>query len=74
MAKLLDSLFRQGFDRSRKSGKGARVRCSQCEALVINGVACHERGCPNQRRECRECGDMVPKGEVCNCITEVEYV
>jgi hypothetical protein len=28
-----------------------QVRCSQCEALVINGVACHEKGCPNQRKE-----------------------
>jgi hypothetical protein len=24
-----------------------RPRCSQCEALVINGMACHETGCPN---------------------------
>ena len=24
-----------------------RVRCSQCEALVINGVATHETGCMN---------------------------
>ena len=27
--------------------KGVRVRCSQCEALCINGVATHERGCRN---------------------------
>lgn len=24
-----------------------RVRCSQCEALCINGVPTHETGCPN---------------------------
>lgn len=24
-----------------------RVRCSQCEALVINGIPAHESGCPN---------------------------
>ena len=24
------------------------VRCSQCSALVINGVPCHERGCPHE--------------------------
>jgi hypothetical protein len=24
-----------------------RVRCSQCEALMINGILCHETGCPN---------------------------
>ena len=23
------------------------MRCDQCEMLSINGVACHERGCPN---------------------------
>lgn len=23
-----------------------RILCRQCEALAINGVACHEHGCP----------------------------
>ena len=23
------------------------MRCNQCELLVINGVLCHETGCPN---------------------------
>lgn len=27
-----------------------RVRCSQCEALVINGVPCHELGCPHHAK------------------------
>lgn len=26
-------------------------RCNQCEALVINGVFCHEHGCPNERKK-----------------------
>lgn len=26
-------------------GKG---RCGQCVAVVINGVYCHEHGCPNK--------------------------
>ena len=26
-----------------------RVRCSQCAAAVIQGLACHETGCPNAR-------------------------
>lgn len=26
-----------------------RVKCDQCEALVINGVPCHEQGCPNTK-------------------------
>lgn len=25
-----------------------RVGCSQCSASMIQGVACHERGCPNE--------------------------
>lgn len=24
------------------------MSCNQCEALVINGVYCHETGCPNK--------------------------
>jgi hypothetical protein len=28
-----------------------RISCDQCEALVINGVPCHEHGCPNAKLE-----------------------
>lgn len=34
-------------------------RCDSCEMLSINGLACHETGCPEawvEPRECRECG------------------
>lgn len=50
---LLASLKARGFDRSTVEPftRGAWVRCSQCEALVINGIACHETGCPNRTRE-----------------------
>lgn len=53
---LLASLKARGFDRSRVVAfeRGARVGCSQCEAAVINGVACHETGCPNKARADRE--------------------
>ena len=34
--------------------------CQQCTALRINGVLCHEHGCPDawksEVRECKECG------------------
>jgi hypothetical protein len=23
------------------------MKCDQCEMLMIQGIACHERGCPN---------------------------
>ena len=40
--------------------------CDACEALMINGVLCHETGCPDawrdQKRECRECRyEFVPE-------------
>lgn len=28
----------------------ARLRCDACEMLSINGLACHESGCPNARK------------------------
>jgi hypothetical protein len=30
--------------------KPRRVHCDQCEMLAINGIACHEHGCPNSRK------------------------
>ena len=34
--------------------------CNSCEMLTINGIACHEQGCPeswkDEVRECFECG------------------
>lgn len=29
---------------------GHRERCDQCEACMINGVYCHETGCPNTNK------------------------
>jgi hypothetical protein len=46
------NLLTQGFDLSEYDNQSGywRVRCSQCESLVINGLACHETGCPNSKR------------------------
>ena len=56
------------------------MNCDSCEMLSINGVPCHETGCPNQRAtwseergqwvhyvECFECGCDVEHGESCDC-------
>lgn len=43
----IEQLEELGFDRSAKDGRYLKVRCSQCEALVIMGTPCHETGCPN---------------------------
>ena len=66
----IDELHRRGFDKSYAVPfeRAAVVRCSQCEALAINGVPCHEHGCPNRPRTCRECGDVVTRGEDCSCV------
>lgn len=62
-----------GFDSSESDGEGyLRVRCSRCEALVINGTPCHERGCSNKSHECRECGCSIPAGESCDCMEPCE--
>lgn len=40
--------------------------CPRCEALMINGLYCHEHGCPDawrtETRECKWCGQgFVPE-------------
>ena len=50
--------------------------CSSCAAVTINGVYCHEHGCPDawqdETRECRQCGlDFKPESArqvFCTCI------
>ena len=59
------------------------MKCDQCEALMINGIFCHETGCPNQNKvwheedqiwlavyECLICGYEVFEDEVCSCYWE----
>jgi hypothetical protein len=59
------------------------VNCDQCQMLSINGIPCHETGCPNSRKtyrygawilivECRECGCEVESGTSCDCMDEVQ--
>lgn len=45
---LVQRLKAKGFDKSYKprGEPHVHVGCSQCQALVINGVACHEKGLP----------------------------
>jgi len=51
-------------------------RCDQCEAAMINGIFCHETGCPNtharyddgewiKTRLCDECGYRVDADDPC---------
>lgn len=51
----LEKLRRLGFDRSEHVyfTNGYRIRCSQCEAVCINGYPCHESGCINEVKDDR---------------------
>lgn len=45
----------------RATGRFRRVvRCDSCQVLVINGLICHETGCPESYkddvRDCKWCG------------------
>lgn len=54
-ARLVRKLKARGFDLTSgvRGSDTVYVRCSRCEALVINGIAAHERGCPNSRKRDR---------------------
>lgn len=74
----VEHLQQLGFDLTdmqitRSEGAYLRVRCSQCEAVVINGTPCHEVGCPNGTTECQQCGTPIPRPRrLCeNCAGEV---
>lgn len=62
MSGALQSLRAHGFDLSKHVPftRMYSAKCSQCAALVINGTACHERGCSNARHECNGCNVLVP--------------
>jgi hypothetical protein len=61
---LVKQLIEKGFNQSHPIPfeRGTSIGCSQCEALCINGVPCHEAGCPNQRYECHGCNADVARG------------
>lgn len=72
----LTHLHSLGFDRSAKDRHSIRqlsVKCSQCEALVINGTPTHETRCPNTPVECRECGQLyTSRQEAAACCAPCE--
>lgn len=72
----LEQLIGLGFDRSYEDDEGLHMRCSQCEALAIQGVPCHEHGCPHQTHECEECDTQIPKGHrLCeSCANPEPYI
>ena len=61
------------------------MKCDQCNALYINGVFCHESGCPNEKKKfidgewilmvnCFLCGFEIEEGSICPCeVREEEF-
>jgi hypothetical protein len=54
--------------------KGYRIRCDFCEAVSINGVACHEHGCVREPVECRWCGESYQRRDGHECPEGHEYM
>lgn len=59
------------------------MKCGQFKLLRINGLVCHETGCPNagkiwedgqwaRYRDCRECGLPVREGVACTCMEPID--
>jgi hypothetical protein len=51
------------------------MKCNSCDAVYINGVFCHEQGCPDawidQVRECVECGyEFIPENKDQTCCSK----
>jgi hypothetical protein len=59
------------------------IHCDECQPARINGVFCHETGCPNQKKtwladrgewvlfvDCFYCGFEVEVGTECQCCEE----
>lgn len=58
---LLARMQAEGFDCARIERRGSvAVACSQCETLIISGIATHETHCPNARHECAGCNALLP--------------
>lgn len=59
----LTTAIKSGFDRSTQKAfsDAIYIRCSQCEAICVNGIPIHETGCPNEPSQCFECGDFIPR-------------
>ena len=56
---LVPRLINHGFNETYIQDGFVYVVCSQCEALVVNGIAIHEHGCPNAYPEHEGEGDDV---------------
>lgn len=47
------------------------MRCDSCEMLSINGLPCHEMGCPNRTAKWRD-GEWIKQRTCFTCGYEVD--
>lgn len=61
----LAELRARGFDEAAHIPftRQYRVRCSSCDACVVNGFPLHERTCPNDTHECNGCNAVIPANQ-----------
>jgi hypothetical protein len=68
MSKPLDRLryhVTGAIERGEKTAiTSLRVKCTDCEALVINGLPCHETGCPAAKRPWVEWNGLIVPGDL----------
>ena len=56
----------------------AKKKCDSCNAIMINGIFCHEIGCPDAwkdyKKKCKNCGkEFKPKEKFQDCCTKGCY-
>lgn len=52
--------------------------CNSCECVYINGIKCHEHGCPeawrDHKHECKNCGiEFKPEDQYRECCSDSCY-
>ncbi len=57
---LKQRLIAQGFESTYITRNGVHPVCDNCQAIVIQGLATHETGCSNRKRECEGCSNLIP--------------
>jgi hypothetical protein len=73
-------ILKDGIARMKARQEAQRITCNECDLVSINGLPCHEHGCPNvnarwdaadgewiKQYECRECGFTVDRNVGCDC-------
>ena len=59
MRDIIEKYESMGFDKTTVKHYTTRLGCSGCDCYFINGIACHETGCPNTTYECKGCNEIL---------------